>query len=174
MCPGAFLSMNHNLMPEQAAALTTASVSGRSRDTVAIAKRTLPERWQIRRSLCPASAARFVNAATNYLPSRLTIERRGNGGYPMKSAGSCQSGFHLWTPPGTQVVSVGLARCRMLPSVRPLMQRVAAGPYGSSRTGTKTPTACSLARWKPLVLPAPSRRLLCHTLLRPTSRPDDL
>jgi hypothetical protein len=47
----------------------------------------------------------------------------------------------------------------------------AAGPYGSSRTGTISPLACSLARWKALVLPAPSRRLLCHTLLRPTTSP---
>ena len=35
------------------------------------------------------------------------------------------------------------ARSRMLPSVRPLMrQRVAAGLYGSSRTGSKSHAAC--------------------------------
>jgi hypothetical protein len=37
-----------------------------------------------------------------------------------------------------------VARCRMLPSVRPLMQPLAAGPYGSSRTGTTSPKR---ARW---------------------------
>jgi hypothetical protein len=31
-----------------------------------------------------------------------------------------------------------------------------------------------VARWKALVLPAPSRRLLCHTLLRPTAPPTPL
>jgi hypothetical protein len=40
-----------------------------------------------------------------------------------RSAISGMTAFHLWTPLRVQAVSRGLARCRMLPSVRPLMQR---------------------------------------------------
>ena len=43
-----------------------------------------------------------------------------------------------------------LARSRMLPSVRPLMRtRVAAGLYGSSRAGSRSPKACSRHCGKP-------------------------
>ena len=54
------------------------------------------------------------------------------------------SAFHLWTPPrSASDFWVGLTPGRMLPSVRPLMRRCdAAGPYGSSRTGSTSPVAC--------------------------------
>ncbi|WP_246723430.1 DUF7146 domain-containing protein [Rhizobium brockwellii] len=81
--------------------------------------------------------------------------------------------LHLWTPQKTQVVFGGLARSRMLPSVRPLMQHRRL----RARMGVRGPEplhdSVLTARWKALVLPAPSRRLLCHTLLRPTTSSDD-
>ncbi len=49
------------------------------------------------------------------------------------------SAIHLWTPLKVQAVFERVVRSRMLPSVRPLLQRWAAGPYGSSRTGATSP-----------------------------------
>ena len=47
-------------------------------------------------------------------------------------------------------VGIVVARSRMLPSVRPVMQRwFAAGLYGSSRAGSKSPKACSKRCGKP-------------------------
>ena len=51
---------------------------------------------------------------------------------------------------------------------------IAAGRYGSSRTGTTSAFRAWLALRRFLVLPAPSRRPLCHTLLRPPTSPTPL
>lgn len=79
-----------------------------------------------------------------------------------KPFGKC---FQLWTPLKMQAVFERGACSRMLPSVRPLD----AGKL-RARMGVRGPephhNSVLLARWKALVLPAPSRRLFCHTLLR--------
>lgn len=51
---------------------------------------------------------------------------------------------------------------------------IAAGQYGSSRTGSITRMRAWVALCRSLVLPTPSRRLLCHTLLRPPTSPTPL
>lgn len=100
MRPGAFLSMNHNIMPKAGRAVKDGESERmqprhcRNRET------NLPRVGKSDGSLRHASAAHFVSAATNYLPCRLSIERKGNGGHPMQSAESCQSGFHPVEPIG--------------------------------------------------------------------------
>ena len=78
--------------------------------------------------------------------------------------------IHLWTPRVTQVEFGGrhVVGCCHLSGLSDAAM-IAAGPYGSSRTGTTSLTRADEARWINLVLPIPSRRLLCHTLLRPTT-----
>ena len=51
---------------------------------------------------------------------------------------------------------------------------VGCGPVWEFADRNHFTQAYSMARGFRLVLPAPSRRLLCHTLRRPTSRPDSL
>lgn len=65
----------------------------------------------------------------------------------------------------------GLASSRMLPSVRPVMQ-LSCWPVWEFADRNHITNSVLMARWKALVLPAPSRRLLCHTLLRPTAPSD--
>ena len=65
----------------------------------------------------------------------------------------------------------GLASSRMLPSVRPVMQ-LSCWPVWEFADRNHITNSVLVARWKALVLPAPSCRLLCHTLLRPTAPSD--
>jgi hypothetical protein len=84
-----------------------------------------------------------VHAVISRRPSRprLAISRsllprsRHGGNHEMLRV----SAFPLWTPLKVQAVFERVVRSRMLPSVRPLLQPWAAGPYGSSRTGATSP-----------------------------------
>src|SRR5215467_7426742 len=63
-------------------------------------------------------------------------------------------------------VGVAVARGRMLSSVRPLMrQDDSRRPVWEFADWVQITHSVLEARWKPLVVPAPSRRLLRHTLL---------
>ncbi len=74
-------------------------------------------------------------------------------------------------PFGCKRLIEGLTRNRMLPSVRPVM-RPSRWPVWEFADRNHITNSVLMARWKALVLPAPSRRLLCHTLLRPTAPSD--
>ena len=90
---------------------------------------------------------------------------------------TAMSAFHLWTPLKTQAVfRLALTRSRMLPSVRPLGAAIErCGPvWEFADRIPHHPKRADKARWKALVFPIPSRRLLRHTLLRPTASSDDL
>ena len=78
------------------------------------------------------------------------------------------SAFHLWTPPFRQGKTLGSlsARGRMLSSVRPLMrQEDSRRPVWEFADRVQITRSVLEALWKALVVPAPSRRLLRHTLL---------
>jgi hypothetical protein len=71
-------------------------------------------------------------------------------------------------------VGVVVARGRMLSSVRPLMrQEDSRRPVREFADWVQITQSVLEAQWKALVVPAPSRRLLRHTLLRSPSRPRD-
>src|SRR5215471_15552314 len=79
-----------------------------------------------------------------------------------------RSPFHLWTPPSRQGKNVGVvaAHGRMLSSVRPLMrQEDSRRPVWEFAGRVQITQSVLEAQWKALVIPAPSRRLLRHTLL---------
>lgn len=83
--------------------------------------------------------------------------------------------WHLWTPLRMQAVNWGTsARSRMLPSVRPRC----AAPLLRASMGVRGPDPFQFIALEvlcqTLVLPAPSCRLLCHTLLRPPTSPTPL
>src|SRR6201994_4591844 len=77
------------------------------------------------------------------------------------------SAFHLWTPPFRQGKTLGsLLRGRMLSSVRPSMrQEHSRRPVWEFADRVQITRSVLEAQWKALVVPAPSRRLLRHTLL---------
>src|SRR5215831_15452548 len=79
-----------------------------------------------------------------------------------------QAAFHLWTPPSRQGKNIGIvaARGRMLSSVRPWMrQEDSRRPVWEFADRVHITQSVLEAQWKALVVPAPSRRLLRHTLL---------
>ena len=78
-----------------------------------------------------------------------------------------RSAFHLWTPPSGKGKRWGrVARGRMLSSVRPLMrQDDSRRPVWEFADRVQITHSVLEAQWKALVVPAPSRRLLRHTLL---------
>src|SRR6516162_4371757 len=78
------------------------------------------------------------------------------------------SAFHLWTPPlqARENVGVVVARGRMLSSVRPWMrQDDSRRPVWQVADRVQITPRVPEARWKALVVPAPSRRLSRHTIL---------
>src|SRR5262245_34496674 len=82
--------------------------------------------------------------------------------------------FHLWTPPfhARENVGVVFARGRMLSSVRPMMrQEDSRRPVWEFADRVQITRSVLEALWKALVVPAPSRRLLRHTLLPLTPTP---
>src|SRR5215831_8041542 len=75
---------------------------------------------------------------------------------------------HLWTPPfhARENVGVVFARGRMLSSVRPMMrQEDSRRPVWEFADRVQITQSVLEAQWKALVVPAPSHRLLRHTLL---------
>src|SRR6201995_1684154 len=81
------------------------------------------------------------------------------------------SAIHLWTPLRLQAV-FGSADTVSDAAICPAFDAaVSCWPVWEFADRNHITNSVLEARWKALVLPAPSRRLLCHTLLRPTTPP---
>src|SRR6476469_6097132 len=100
--------------------------------------------------------SRQLNTAFPRLPCRRSATNEPTGGFP-----SVDAPFQA-----RENVGVVVARGRMLSSVRPLMrQEDSRRPVWEFADRVQITQSVLEALWKALVIPAPSRRLLRHTLL---------